>query len=268
MHKPRGHLAAFSTLFLIAWVNFGWAKTASEHAPDAREILMRMANFLSKAPSWSVTVHTAYDTLQPDGSKIEWNDVRAVTLKRPDLLRVESERSDGARNLVLFDGKEITTFDESAHVYAQVLHPGSIDDAVVYFVHDLGMRLPLAVMLLSSLPTEFQQRVQSVNYVEKTMTLGTAAYHIAGKTATVDFQLWIAEGDRPLPVRAVLTYKDARGQPQFRAQFSDWKLDIQPPDSLFAFTPPAGAKNIPFAASLAKLAPMRRRPAVEKGGTQ
>jgi hypothetical protein len=243
-----------------------WA--AGGQSPDAHQILMRMASFLSRTPSWNVTVHSAYDAVQPEGNKVEWNEIRTVTLARPDRLRVEGERSDGARTLVVFNGKEITTFDASAKVYAQTSHPGTIDDAVVYFVRDLGMRLPLAVMLLSRLPAELQQRVQSVEYVEKTMTLGAPADHIVGKTATVDFQLWIAEGDRPLPLRAVLTYKNAPGEPQFRAQFSDWKLDVKPPDSLFAFTPPAGVNKIPFAATLAKIAPMRQGPAIRKGEKQ
>ena len=264
----RGHRKTFCALSVIAVAGLALAWADGGQAPDGREVLMRMADFLSKAPNWSVTVHTAYDALQPEGYKVEWNEVRTVTLSRPDRLRVESQRSDGARSLVVFDGKKITTFDESAQVYAQAPRPGSVDDAVVYFVRDLGMRLPLAVLLLGRLPAELQQRVQSVEYVEKTATLGAPAYHLVGKTATVDFQLWIAEGDRPLPLRAVLTYKDSPGQPQFRAQFSDWNLDIKPADSLFTFTPPAGANQIPFAATLAKIAPMRQAPAVRKGGRQ
>jgi len=214
-------------------------------------------------------VHTSYDAVQPNGYKVEWNELRTVTLKRPDRLRVESERSDGARSLVLFDGKQITTFDESGNVYAQAQHPGTVDQAVYYFVHDLGMRLPLAIMLLDRLPAELQQRVQSVEYVEKTATLGVPADHIAAKTPTVDFQVWIAEGDQPLPMRVVLTYRNAPGQPQFRAQFSDWKLGINSSDNVFAFTPPAGAKKIPFAASLASIGPMRKgAPTRPKGGNQ
>ena len=155
-------------------------------------------------------------------------------------------------------------------MYAQAPHPGTVNDAVVYFVHDLGMRLPLAVLLRESLTNELQQRVQAVTYVEKTVTLGEPADHIAAKTPTVDFQVWIAQGDRPLPLRVVLTYKNTRGQPQFRAQFSDWNLDITPSDALFAFTPPAGVKQIPFAATLASIAPaMRQGSATQmKGGKQ
>jgi hypothetical protein len=199
---------------------------------------MRMADFLSKSPRMSVTVHSSYDALQGEGDKVEWNDIREVTLSRPDRLRINTQRSDGARSLLVFDGKEITTFDESSKTYAQASHPGSVDDAVIYFVRDLGMRLPLAVLLMSRLPAELEQRVQSVEYVEKTATLSAPAHHIAGRTATVDFQLWIAEGDRPMPLRAVLTYKEAPGQPQFRAQFSDWNFDGQVPESAFMFKPP------------------------------
>jgi hypothetical protein len=273
MKRPKPcsqlHVKVFGAAVLIAGASLvvGWA--ADEKTPDGRAVLMRMADYLAKSPAWSVTVHTAYDAVQPDGFKVEWNEIRRVTLKRPDGLRVESERGDGARSLVLFDGKKITSFDESGRVYAQEPHPGTVDDAVVYFVHDLGMRLPLALMLLERMPTELQQRVQAVKYVEKTVTLGEPANHIAAKTLTVDFQVWIAAGDRPLPLRVVLTYKNARGQPQFRAQFSDWNLDTKPSETLFSFTPPTGAKQIPFAATLASIAPPRQGSAARmKGGKQ
>jgi hypothetical protein len=137
---------------------------------------------------------------------------------------------------------------------------------VVYFVRDLGMHLPLAVLLLSRLPAELEQRVQSVEYVEKTATLSAPAHHLAGRTATVDFQLWIADSDQPAPLRAVLTYKQAPGQPQFRAQFSDWNFDSQPPRSAFQFTRPQGANKIPFAAALPRIALGRGEVPVKKGG--
>src|SRR3954447_18949760 len=136
--------------------------TAKEPRVDAKAILMRMADFLSKSPRMGMTVHSSYDALQAEGEKVEWNDVRQVSLSRPNQLRIETQRSDGARSLLLFDGKEITTFDETSKAYAQASHPGSVDDAVIYFVRDLGMRLPLAVLLLSRLPAELEQRVQSV----------------------------------------------------------------------------------------------------------
>ena len=226
------------------------ALMAGEPLPDGHKAVMCMADFLSKMPSWSVTLSATYDTLQPGGRKVEWKEVSSVILRRPNRLRIKRERSDGSRSLVVYDGKEITAFDPSAQVYAQAWRIGTVDDGAFFFVRDLGMPLPLAVLLLKRLPAELQERGQSVGYVEKAAVLGVPANHIVGKTATVDFQLWIADGYRPLPLLAELTYKDAPGQPHFRAQFSDWKLDSKPPDSLFTFRPPTGANKIPFAATL------------------
>jgi hypothetical protein len=224
--------------------------SGGEKQATARAILTRMAEYLSKTPHMSVTVHAAYDAVQQSGYKVEWNEIRKVTLRRPDQLRIDAERSDGARSMILFDGKNITTFDESRQVYAQASQPGGVDETVIHFVNDMGMRLPLAVFFLSRLPEELRTRVQTVSYVEKTTTLGVPADHLAGRTNTVDFQLWIAEGDKPLPVRAVLTYRNAPGQPQFRAGFEDWDLSVNPPEKMFAFTPPAQAHRIPFVSAL------------------
>ena len=47
--------------------------------------------------------------------------------------------------------------------------------------------------------------------------------------------------------RLVITYRRSEGQPQFRAQFSDWNFSPEVPDTLFVFRPADGAVKIPFA---------------------
>ena len=98
------------------------------------------------------------------------------------------------------------------------------------------------------------QAIQQQRLVEKDVIHGTPVHHLAGRTETVDYQVWIPEGAQPLPLRVVLIYKNAEGQPSFRAQFSDWNLapDIQ--DNQFAFTPPEGARKIAFLAQLPQVA--------------
>jgi hypothetical protein len=231
------------------------AQTPGGSPPDARALLLRMAEFLGKTQRLSVTAHASYDAVQASGQKIEWNEVRTLTLSRPDRLRMEAEKSNGARSLVVFDGKQISTFDEAGRTYAQALQPGGLDETLVYFVRDLGMRLPLAVFFLSRAATELDQRVKSVEYVEKTGILGAPAHHLAGRTDNVNFQMWITDGDQPVLQRLVLTYPDSPGQPEFRAQFSAWNLAPESADSLFTFTPPADTSKIPFAAALPQYGP-------------
>jgi hypothetical protein len=217
---------------------------------EARAILMRMANFLASAQSFRVNLRSGYDAVQASGQKIEFGEYRTVTMGRPTRLRVEGQRSDGASTLVVLTGQEIVLVDFDSKVYATTPQPGPLDTSIVYFVRDLGMRLPLAALLLSRLPADLQDRVRSVNYVEKTSIFGVASHHLAARGDTVDFQVWIADGDKPLPQRIVLTYKTAVGQPQYWAQFMDWDLEPKIDDATFSGHVPDGLQKIMFAAQL------------------
>lgn len=221
---------------------------------DAKKILMAMAKTLAEAPRFSVNLNGSYEVLQASGQKIEFGEKRRVIVSRPNGLRVEVEHSDGESHLVLYDGKTITAYTPNQYVYAQVSKPGGIDEAVTYFLKDLHMRLPLAALLLSRLPDELEKRTVSLEYVEKDVIHDMPVHHIAGRTDTVDYQIWVPANAPPLPLRVVLTYKNAEGQPSFRADFSDWNLNPQIPDNQFVFTPPEGARKIAFLAQLPKVA--------------
>jgi hypothetical protein len=241
------------------------AAAVTESQAQARAILMRMADVLAGAQRFSVSVRAGYDAVQPSGQKIEFGEMRKVTLSRPDRLRMEGERSDGTKTLTVFTGKEIVLIDAASNVYATAPQPGGVDDTIVHFVKDLGMRLPLAVLLVSQLPAELKDRVRSVDYVEKTNIHGATSHHLAARTDTVDFQIWVADGDAPLPQRVVITYKKAKGEPQFWAQFSDWNLAPAIEESTFLAKPPDGAQKVAFAAQLPRISPAARKPSADKG---
>ena len=238
--------------------------TLSESERQARAILKRMAEFVGKTPRFSVNVRGGYDAVQESGQKIEFGETRKITLSRPDnRLRVEGAHSDGTKVLTVFNGKGITLIDNRNNVYATAPQPGSLDETIIYFVRDLGMRLPLAAMLLSRMSGEFEDRVRSIDHVEKTSLYGTPAHHLAGRTDTVDFQIWVTDGDKPLPQRVVLTYKEAPGQPQFWALLSDWNLAPAVTDATFTAAVPKGAQKVAFASQLARQA--AQKPAADKG---
>jgi hypothetical protein len=142
------------------------------HAGQAQAPVHSHGGLPSGADKYSVSLRAGYDAVQKSGQKIEFNEARKITLSRPDKLRVEGERSDGAKTLTVFDGKEITVVDAAANVYATAPQPGSVDQSVVHFVSGLGMRRPLAVLLLSRLPAELEARVQTIDYVEKASAFG------------------------------------------------------------------------------------------------
>jgi len=140
-----------------------------------------------------------------------------------------------------------------------------LDETIVHFVRDLGMRLPLAVLLVSRLPAEIENRVRTIDYVEKTNILGTPAHHLAARGDSVDFQVWVADGAQPLPQRVVVTYRDEPGQPQFWAQFSEWNLAPAITEATFSAQVPPGAQKMPFAAQLPRVSPAAGKTSVKKG---
>ena len=113
----------------------------------------------------------------------------------------------------------MTVFNADTNAFARAPQPGSVDDALVYFVRDLRMRMPLAQLLTTRLPTSGPS-VCRRSITSRPSTSRRTTHHVAGRTDAVDFQYWITEGPRPLPLRVVLTYVGESGQPQFRANFS------------------------------------------------
>jgi hypothetical protein len=213
---------------------------------------------MARAPAMSVTMRSDYDAIQSDGQRIEFGERRRIWLQRPDRLRVEVERSDGERGTVVFDGRSITAFKPADNVYARVAKAGTVDQALVYMVRDLHATLPLARMFTTGFPVDLDKRVTSVTLVEESSLFDVPTDHVAVRSAEVDLQLWIPRGPEPLPRRVVITYKNAPGQPQFRADLHDWKLDGKFGDAVFAFVPPPGAEQVKY------LAP---RPRVDDQGT-
>ncbi len=215
----------------------------SAFAADTKSQLFDMTKKLAETKQYSVSIHMDYDVVQKSGQKIEFSEIRKTTISRPNHLRAEARQSDGDESLLLFDGKVITLFNASENVYSQTDLPGDVDTAIRYAVGKMGMRVPLARMLTTTFPSEFQKLTTNVDYVEHN-TLGTKPTdHIAGQTKDIDYQVWITKDN--LPERIVITYKNAPGQPQFRAQFSDWNLAPKILNDTFIFTPPKDAEKIP-----------------------
>jgi hypothetical protein len=221
---------------------------ASAPDPAARALLLGMADFIARAPGLRVTMRSDYDAIQADGQRIAFGERRQVQLQRPDKIRVDVERSDGERGTVLFDGRWITAFKPVENVYSRVEKPGNLDQALVFMVRDLRATLPLARMFTTGFPTDLDQRVTSVTLVEECTLFDVPTDHVAVRSPEVDLQLWIAQGPEPLPRRVVITYKNAPGQPQFRADLDDWKVVAKADPAAFAFVPPAGAEQIKYLA--------------------
>jgi len=179
------------------------APARTESQLQAAAVLKSMAEYLAVLTAFSCTSTNNFEAVQADGQRIEFGETRRISLARPDRLRIDEVASNGASDLALFDGKQITVLSADDNVYAQAPQPPSIEDALVYFVRDLRMRMPLALLVSTHVRTELPTLAKEIDYVESTQIRGQTAHHLAGRGDSVDFQIWIAEGTSPLPLRIV-----------------------------------------------------------------
>jgi hypothetical protein len=254
------HAVLIATAAVVAQFTWGSPAAAADTAGAdsanpaqtqalAGQRLQDMAKWLAAQQSFTVTMRADYDVPQESGQMIEFGEVRNIAVQRPDQARIEQRASDGRRDLLLFDGEHITVLDATANVFAQAPTTGEdLDDAIRYLLDSLQLRLPLAPLLMTSFPQELQRNVVEAELVESTDLLGPTTDHIAARTQQVDFQVWIAQGEQPWPLRIVITYRLQPGSPQFRANLSQWNRSPKFDQQAFVFQQPAGATRIPFAA--------------------
>ncbi|MFO7641063.1 MAG: DUF2092 domain-containing protein [Candidatus Competibacteraceae bacterium] len=238
---------------LLATAVLAETKSPAVAAPPssaAMEQLLRMANFLARLEQFSVGLRSGYDVVQESGQKIEFGEQRDMTLVRPNRFRVNARTSDGEASTVVFDGKVVTVFNATDNLYATSELAGDIDAAIAHFVRDLRMRLPLALLFVTALPKEFEQRILGAEIVETTTIADQPYFHLAARGDSVDLQVWLPTTGDPLPHRIILTYKHEEGQPQYWANFMEWNLAPNPSASWFALDIPKEAARIPFLAQV------------------
>lgn len=254
MKMRRWFLVLGVVVALLTFVTMVGAKeedAASSRPEDqAAAIFKRMADFLKKSKQYTVTVDSEYDVVQESGQKIEFGEMRKMSVVRPDRLRVDVESRDGRKGTLVFNGKDVIIYNAKDNVFSSEFKPGDLDQLFDHLKDELEISLPLGQVFSESLGKAKTKKVRSLVYVGKASIGGVPCDHVAGTTEKVDFQVFIAQGDRPLPYRILISYRKQEGKPQFRAQLSEWNLSANIPESSFVFSPPEGTERIPFLGQL------------------
>lgn len=213
----------------------------------ALEIFSKSNNYLAKLKKFRVTAEFGFDVLQDSGQKIEFGSRQIVTVQRPDHFRIDFNRRDGVHGSVVYDGAEVVLFNPEEVVYAKASFKGEIDDAFDFLGEKLDRPVALRDFFSSDLNAILMAKIESILYVGESTVGKVLCDHLAMRNDHVDFQIWITQGDKPLPHRVIITYKNEEGQPQFWGQFLKWEISPDIPDKSFTYEPPKNAERIPFA---------------------
>jgi hypothetical protein len=213
--------------------------------PEASKILRRMTDYLGSLQQFTVDTQTTVEVMLTTGQKLQFDTAASVAVRRPDKLRAE-RKGDLVSQTFYYNGKTLTIYNPADKYYATLPAPGTLDEAQHFARESLGVVAPSGDLIYSNAYQLLTQTVTSAIVVGKAVIAGVKCNHIAFSRPDVDLQLWIAEGDKPLPCKYVITTKDVPEQPQSVMVMTNWNLSPNLPDSRFDFVPPPGTTQVDF----------------------
>ena len=84
----------------------------------------------------------------------------------------------------------------------------------------------------------------SAHFIGKEQIAGQTANHYAFRQPGRDWQIWIADGPRPAPLRISIVASNDVARPEFQADLA-WNTAPKFVPATFAFAPPSNARAIP-----------------------
>jgi hypothetical protein len=254
--KPRYHAIAIGALLSsAAWAGeptrpAGQAQAQPEAEgvlePQADAQLHKMSDYLDGLQSFRVDNTTIDEKVSTTGQKIQEIKESHLAARRPNQLRVD-RRGPAGHVVFRYDGKQFSIDAIDKNVYATETAPPTLDAAIDDARDRLHIDAPAGDLLVPDSYHALTDGLVTGRYVGREPLGNGMAHHIAVTKKDVDYQLWIADGAQPVPLRYVITSKDLPGQPQFTAELHNWQPNAAVPADSFAFTPRSGGKRIAFA---------------------
>ena len=237
-HSARSLSAAALSLMMM----LGTSMTASADEADAKRLLKAMSDYLAAQQAISFAYDAVLEVVTKEEQILALASSGTVALNRPD--KILATRSSGFADVqVSFDGKTLTVLGKNLNIYAQQDVPGTVDN-LVDELRKHNRPLPAADLLLADPYEVLMQDVEDIKDLGSGVVGGVECDYLAFRAKDVDWQIWIAQGERPYPCRYVISSKFMDGSPQYSIQVGDWKTGDEVAATDFSFTPPTDAKQV------------------------
>jgi hypothetical protein len=210
--------------------------------PEAASVLSDMQAYLGGLSAFTVDYDVDVDVVTQAAEKLKFSSSGTVATQRPDKLRITRKGAVVDAEFIL-DGTAVTIFGHQLNGYIQF--PATSIEAAVDAVRDnTGFDAPGADLLsgkpLDAAVTDIDDGVHiGMAYVE-----GTEVHHLAFRGKSVDWQLWVQEGEQPLPLKYVITSKWVTGAPEYTLRLRNWNTAPQFDADTFKFEAPADAEML------------------------
>jgi hypothetical protein len=212
-------------------------------SPEADRALRRMTDYLAGLQSFRVQSSAKDEVVLKSGQKIDLLSQSQTSVQRPSRLRSEQIGAKGGLAF-MYDGKSMTLSCTGSGAFMTKPAPASIDGAIDQARKDFGIEAPGADLLYSRPYDILTEQVTGGQVIGHETLDGVPVTHLAFQGEEVDWQIWIKDGNEPVPVLFSIITKTMPSQPEFEVRMSNWETKAALPASMFAFQPPANAKAV------------------------
>ncbi|MCP3866559.1 MAG: DUF2092 domain-containing protein [Gammaproteobacteria bacterium] len=219
------------------------AGTENRIDPEAEQILRSMSAYMGGVSSFKVNADVDHEILDTTGRKLQLTSSVNIAVNRPGNLFVHRQGPVADVEL-FFDGSMLTIHGKGLNIYTQLGASGSIDDAIGQLRAETGIDAPGGDLLFADPYPGLVDGLVSAVYMGSAFVNGVECHHLAVREEQVDWQLWVQAGNRPLPMKYIITSKWITGAPQYSVRFRDWNIEASVSAEQFRFSAPDGARKL------------------------
>jgi len=214
--------------------------------PAAIDALKKMSAFLTGANTLQITSQGSMDIVTDDGQRLQLDGTTDYKIRKPGF--VIDYKSDIKERRFIYDGKTFTIYSPKLGFYASAAAPATNREALDLIYKKFGVALPLEDLFRwgDGASADRLAAMKSAYRVGTATIDGVETDHYAYREADVDWEVWVQQGDQPVPRKLVIVDRSDASRPTFIARL-DWKVNPTFADSDFAFVPDGDAKRIELA---------------------
>lgn len=234
---------AVATALLLGASGVVMAGDSTKLDPQADALVKKMSDYLGGLKSFSADAYVFDEQIMGDGFKLSLLRSGSFKVQRPNQLHI-TRKGMVQDQEAFFDGKRMVVYSKRLGMSIELPVTGDVDAALDTATEAFGTELPGRDLLSSDAYTPLMEPVEESAYLGTVEIGDVTCRQLAFRTDEVDWQLWVEEGDRPLPCRYTITSKWTYGAPQYTVTFSNWQVNPKLAADDFKFKAPEGTKVV------------------------
>ena len=212
---------------------------------DPFKILKSMCDYLDGLKDFRAEANTTSDDVLASGERVQLAARRTIFVSRPDKVAAYVTGDFGEKRLV-YNGQTVSMYDRKKNVYTVIAVPDTINGAMDTLANDYGIVVPLEELLYQNAYGRLVAHAAAGQYLGLHRFGSIDCHHLAFATDALDWEIWIEAGDKPLPRKVTISYKQYPGNPRYTAVIA-WKESASVASGMFEFTPLSGTQRIDIA---------------------